>query len=94
MTVMEMIAYALLIVSCVIWIGGGVWMLVEMFKTNIWWGLGGLICGGGAQLIWIILNWKRGWPPLVFGFGGFIPALIGLLILMVATAGKSSPGLF
>lgn len=86
----EIIGYALLLVGVLVSIAGGVWWLVEMFKTNIWWGLGGLFCGGIVQLIWLVMFWKRGWPPLVASFGGIVPILIGSLVLLVESAGKGT----
>ncbi|MCB2153528.1 hypothetical protein KQI84_01470 [bacterium] len=90
MSVMMMIAILVLVIGGAVNVGGGVWFLVEMFKTNVWWGLGGLFTCGIVPLIWLIMYWKRAWPPFVFLIGGLIPILVGSFVLAIETAGQSS----
>ncbi len=55
---------------------GAVWLLVEAFRVNIWWGLGTLLTGV-VGLIFAVVHWDRGGRPLITEVAGIVVAALG-----------------
>jgi hypothetical protein len=53
---------------------GGIWLLVEAFKTSILWGLGCLLITP-VSLVFIFVHWDRAKSP-------FILQLIGIALIL------------
>ena len=68
---------ALCYVGLLISFVGGIWLLVEAFKTSIWWGLGSLLIAP-VSLVFVILHWQVAKKPFLISLAGTVLALIGL----------------
>ena len=55
---------------------GAIWLLVEAFRENIWWGLGTLLTGV-VGLIFAVVHWDRGGRPLMTEAAGIVVAALG-----------------
>jgi hypothetical protein len=55
---------------------GAIWLLVEAFRVNIWWGLGTLLTGV-VGLIFAVVHWDRGGRPLITEVAGIVVAALG-----------------
>ena len=77
---MEFIAVVFIVVGLVMAAVGGIWLLIEMFKESIMWGIGGLLCGI-LPLIFVFLHWEEGGNPFMIGFGGGILYFLGLMMI-------------
>ncbi|MFA5508165.1 MAG: hypothetical protein WC423_22265 [Vulcanimicrobiota bacterium] len=58
---------------------GGLWILIEAFKTSILWGLGSLFIPF-VSLIWLVLHWDRGGKPFFIQLGGVAVMFVGLAV--------------
>ena len=56
---------------------GFVWLVVEAFKSHIFWGLACLFIPC-ALFAWIILHFDRGWKPFILILLGMMVFLFGL----------------
>lgn len=65
--------YYLGIALCLI---GGLWIVVNAFRTNIWWGLGSLLIPFVA-LIFAIMNFAANKIPLAIYVVGLILLVVG-----------------
>lgn len=70
------LSITLFIIGAIIAFIGGIWFLVEAFRTSIWWGLGCLFISI-VELIFLIVHWDRASKP-------FWLSLIGGLIMLAA----------
>lgn len=50
---------------------GNIWILVYAFKASIWWGLGSLFIPF-VGLIFVLLNLRDTWKPLLLEIVGFV----------------------
>ena len=73
---------ALSIIGLIIFIVGGLGLLVAAFKTNILWGLG-IIVIAPAALVFTFLHWGQAKNP-------FLLQLLGFVILIASTGGLQS----
>jgi hypothetical protein len=70
---------AILVVGLIIMLVGGIWILVNAFKTSIWWGLGSLFVPF-VSLIFVIMNWQDNKKPFfisligaaIYGVGAYL----------------------
>lgn len=74
---------ALLIIGLLLVVAGGVMLLVEMFRTSVWWGLLCLLIPP-LQFVFVIVHWQQAWRPLLVQTLGF------LLVLAAVFAGGNS----
>ncbi|MBI5154075.1 hypothetical protein HZA57_02465 [Candidatus Poribacteria bacterium] len=88
---MMLLADGLILLGFLICITGGIWLLVEQFRSGIWWGLGCLFCLPIVGFIWIVTHWKDAWRPLLVNLGGIVPIAIGMLIFLIETAASTPP---
>lgn len=70
---------AIVIVGIIIGIIGGIWMLIEQFKTGILWGLGCLFLPF-VSLIWLILHWEEGAKPFAITLAGAVLIVVGSML--------------
>ena len=87
---MEALGTLLFYVGWLIAAIGGIWMLVEMFKTSVGWGIMGIICGP-AWIFWLIGHWEDGKRPFLIALAGTVLYVTGAL-----TGGRSlldAPGM-
>lgn len=60
----KMIALVILGIGIVLHIIGGIYLLVRMFQTSIWWGVGGIFLPI-ISLIYIFMHWDRAKEPFL-----------------------------
>jgi hypothetical protein len=61
----------LIIVGCLAGFIGSLWLLVVMFQTSIWWGVGSFFLPF-LGFIFVVMNWEVSKKPLllvIFGLG-------------------------
>ncbi|KFN43471.1 hypothetical protein [Arenimonas oryziterrae] len=63
---------------------GGIWILVNAFKTSILWGLGSLFVPF-VSLIFAIMHWEQNKKPFLICIAGIVVMVLG--IFMGAGAG-------
>jgi|TARA_R110002094_G_scaffold212029_3_gene182556 uncharacterized membrane protein len=68
---------ALSIIGLIIFIIGGLGLLIAAFKTHILWGIG-IIVIAPAALVFVILNWGAAKNP-------FLLQLVGFLIILASS---------
>lgn len=85
-TILMMVGMGLVVLSALLMTACQIWYLVEMFRESIWWGLGGLFCGGIVGLIFLFAKWSKAWPPVAASLLCFPPMLIGFLVMYVESA--------
>lgn len=61
----------LLLLGCLLVVVGGLWLLVEMFRTSVWWGIFCLLFAP-LQFVFVILYWRQSWRPLLLQTLGFL----------------------
>lgn len=66
----------LVVVGVVLALVGGIWLLIEAFRENIWWGLGTLLTGV-VGLIFAVVHWDRGGRPLITEVAGIVVVALG-----------------
>jgi ABC-type glycerol-3-phosphate transport system permease component len=76
---MEMLGLVLMGIGTIISLVGGIWLLVEAFKTSVWWGLGSLIVPF-VSLVFAIKYWGRASRPFLISIGGAVLTIIGGLM--------------
>lgn len=90
---MILAAFALFGLAFILSLVAVVWQTIEAFKTSTTWGifsiLGILCLGLIPNLIWVIMNWDRGWPMLVTWAGSLPPFLIGMWIFLMEGAASA-----
>ena len=73
---------ALSIIGLVLFIVGGLGLLIAAFKTNILWGLGIIVIAPTA-LVFTVLHWSEAKNP-------FLLQLLGFVIILISTSGLES----
>lgn len=68
----------LVIIALAAFIGGGLWLLVEMFLVRVWWGIFGILFPP-VQWLFVILHWGKAWRPLLLQLLALL--LLGLVVL-------------
>jgi len=63
---------------------GSVWLLIAMFKENIWWGIGALFCCF-AMLVFAVMNWSDSKKPVLLWLAGFVVNIVGMGLLFLVT---------
>jgi hypothetical protein len=71
---------ALYFVGLIISLVGGIWILVNAFKTSIWWGLGSLFVPF-VSLIFVIMNWQQNKKPFLISVAGAVVILISVFVM-------------
>jgi hypothetical protein len=78
------LSITLMVIGFILSLIGGIWFLVEAFRTTVWWGLGCLFISI-VELIFLIIHWDRAAKP--FGL-----SVLGGVILFVGAF--AAPGSF
>jgi uncharacterized membrane protein len=73
---------ALSIIGLILFIVGGLGLLIAAFKTNILWGLGIVVIAPTA-LVFTVLHWDAAKNP-------FLLQLLGFVIIFISTNGLAS----
>lgn len=73
---------ALSIIGLIIFIIGGLGLLIAAFKTHILWGIG-IIIIAPAALVFVVINWGVAKNP-------FLLQLLGFVIILVSSNGLQS----
>ncbi len=76
---MEIIGLLIMIVGGIIMFGGGIWFIVETFRSGILWGLACLFIPF-VGLIWLITHWENGKAPFGTYLLGFLLMLGGMVL--------------
>jgi hypothetical protein len=74
---MEAVGILIMAVGGIAAFVGGIWMLIEAFKTSVMWGLGYLFIPF-VSLIWLVMHWDRGRQPFLIQLGGGLVAVAGM----------------
>ena len=72
-------ATALYFIGLIISLVGGIWILVNAFKTSIWWGLGSLFVPF-VSLIFLITHWAVAKRPFLISVAGLVLAIVGAAV--------------
>jgi hypothetical protein len=83
---MHIVMLALLGVGYLAALVGGIWMVVNAFKTSIGWGLGTLFLWLPVGLIFLVKNWQQNRKPFFIQLAG-----IGMVIVAFVIATQVSP---
>ena len=75
---------ALYFLGVIISLVGGIWILINAFKTSILWGLGSLFIPF-VSLIFAIMHWEQNKKPFLICVAGFV--VLVLSVFMGAGAG-------
>jgi len=73
--------YFLGLILCLV---GGIWILINAFKTSILWGLGALFVPF-VSLIFAIMHWDENKKPFLISLAGIVVVVVG--VMMGAGAG-------
>ena len=76
---MEILSLLFTIVGGIIMFVGGIWMLIEQFKSGILWFLACLFIPF-VSIIWLVMHWEAGAPPFFLSIGGFVLFLFGAFL--------------
>jgi len=76
---MELLGTALTVIGGIIMFIGGIWMLIEQFRSGILWGLACMFIPFVA-LIWLILHWQEGRRPFATSLGGMAVFVVGMFL--------------
>lgn len=82
---MGIIGSILIVLGMIVSIFGGIWLLIEAFKTNIWWGLGCLFISF-ISLVFIIMHFDVAKKPFFISLAGTVIMIIGSLLVPMAIA--------
>jgi len=83
---MHIVMLALLAVGYLAALVGGIWMVVNAFKTSVGWGLGTLFLWLPVGLIFLVKNWQENKKPFFIQLAG-----IGLVVVAFFMAAGLSP---
>ncbi len=72
---MEIVVLILMGIGGLMLVAGNIWFLVEMFRTSILWGLGGLFVPF-VTLIWLVLHWDQGAKPFGLSILGAVVCIL------------------
>lgn len=72
------LSITLLVIGTILSFIGGIWFLVEAFRTTVWWGLGCLFISI-VELIFLIMHWDRAAKPFGLSILGAVILLAGVL---------------
>ena len=73
---MGTLGLVLFVVGLIISLVGGIWLLVEAFKTSILWGLGSLFVPF-VSIVFAIKYWGRAGRPFLISLAGAVLMIIG-----------------
>lgn len=59
---------------------GGLWLLIEAFRSHILWGLGCLFLFPFVQVIFALTHWRRAGVPFLIGLGGSALIAVGVIL--------------
>ena len=76
---MEVIGMILMGIGCIGIVVGGIWFLIETFKTGALWGLGCLFVPF-VSLIWLVLHWQQGSKPFLLQLAGMGVGVLGAMM--------------
>ncbi|MBI1785514.1 hypothetical protein HYR69_10255 [Candidatus Sumerlaeota bacterium] len=76
---MEIVGGILAIAGLLAAVVGGLWMMVEAFKTSVLWGLAYIFIPF-ASLIWLVTHWEEGKRPFLIGLAGGILIFCGMMM--------------
>jgi hypothetical protein len=76
---MEILSLLFTIVGAIIMIVGGIWMLIEQFKSGILWFLACFFIPF-VSLIWLVMHWEAGARPFFLSLGGVVLVVIGAFL--------------
>jgi hypothetical protein len=65
------------VIGLVVFLAGGLWLLVLAFAESILWGMGSLLLWPAATIGYAIVHWPRTRIPLILHFAGLLVALAG-----------------
>ena len=77
---MEIIGTTLMILGGIVGVVGGIWLLVEAFKTSVWWGLGCLLIQF-VSLIFVIVHFDVAKKPFFISLAGTAIMIVGIMII-------------
>ena len=77
---MEILGTIMQWIGGIIWFVGGIWMLIEVFKSGILWFIGCLFISP-LSLLWLILHWEDGKSPFFLQLGGGAICIVGVFML-------------
>jgi hypothetical protein len=80
----ETMGTALYFLGLILCFVGGIWILVNAFKTSILWGLGALFIPF-VSLIFAIMHWDQNKKPFLISIAGIVVVVVG--VMMGAGAG-------
>lgn len=80
---METIGTILMVLGLIVGSVGGIWLLIEAFKTSVWWGLGCLLIQF-VSLIFIIMHFDVAKKPFFISLAGTAIAILGMMLIPVA----------
>lgn len=72
----EIIGTLLMFLGCIGVVIGGIWFLIETFKTGVLWGLCCLFIPF-VSLIWLVMHWQQGSKPFLLQLAGAGVAVLG-----------------
>lgn len=75
----------LVVLAVAMVLAGGLWLLVQMFRKGVWWGLLGLLFPP-VQWFFVIVHWREAWRPLLL-------QLVALAVLVFALLQDPEAGL-
>jgi hypothetical protein len=75
---MQFVMLALMAVGWLAAFVGGIWMVVNAFKTGVGWGLGTLFLWLPVGLIYLVKNWQQNKKPFFIQLAG-----LGLIVVAV-----------
>lgn len=78
-SIMEIVGGILAIAGLLAAVVGGLWMMVEAFKTSVLWGLAYIFIPF-ASLIWLVTHWEEGKRPFLIGLAGGILIFCGMMM--------------
>lgn len=81
-----MLGVALVIIGVLLLFAGFIMQIVLAFKDSILWGVLSIFFCGLGNLIWVAVNYKEGWRPLVVFLGGIPPMVFGYIIIVMEAA--------
>jgi hypothetical protein len=70
----------LVIVGTVIYLIGGIWLIVKAFQESILWGLGSLFIPL-VGLVFAIMHWAECKKPFLYALAGFVLIILGTVMM-------------
>jgi hypothetical protein len=76
---MEVFGILLMVIGCIGIVVGGIWFLIETFRSGVLWGLGSLFVPF-VSLIWLVLHWRQGSKPFLLQLAGMGVGAFGMMM--------------